>query len=126
MLIKTSAPSRANVRAIAGNADSKQIKTPPRAVPKGSNGYFVPGVKSPTTPLKAQAPGNQRGNGTYSPNGNRRILSYCATSQPSSFTSTAELYAPPAGAGSSELNRTDARSARANSPTNARNSSSSA
>src|ERR1041384_7916172 len=109
MLIKTSAPARANVRAICGNADSKQIKTPPRAAPIGINGYLVPGVKSPTKPLNNHAPGNQRGSGTYSPNGSRRILSYCATSRPSASTITAELYAPFKGAGSCELKRSEER-----------------
>src|SRR2546421_8364403 len=86
-----------------GNADSKQIKTPARVWPKGISEYFVPAVKLPTSGAITFDPGSQRGNGTYSPNGIRRILSYCAMSRPSSFTSAAELYQPLSGAGSCEL-----------------------
>ena len=91
MFTSTSAPSCAKCRAIDGNADSKQMKTPVRALPRGINVYFAPGVKSPTIAGIELTPGSQRGNGTYSPNGSKRILSYCATSLPSSLTITAEL-----------------------------------
>src|SRR5215217_9765968 len=84
-----------------------QIKTPARRSAKGNNVYLSPGVNSPTIPLIKDAPGNHCGSGTYSPNGIRRILSYCEIRWPSSFTSSAELYAPSFGAGSSELKSSD-------------------
>jgi hypothetical protein len=73
------------------------MKTPARNCvfssppPSGMSVYCSPGVKSPTTPRITPAPGIQRGSGTYSPNGIRRILSYCAATRPCSFTRTAAL-----------------------------------
>src|ERR1051326_6492424 len=78
-------------RAMNGYADSMQMKVPARCSPNGINVYLSPGVKSPTSPVIKDAPGNHCGSGTYSPNGIRRILSYCAISRPSSFISSAEL-----------------------------------
>src|SRR5215510_2192189 len=109
MLIRTSAPSRVIVRAIHGYADSMQMKTPALypLEPNDINVYSLPGVNSPTRPDIKDAPGNHCGSGTYSPNGIRRILSYCEIRRPSSFTSSAELYEPSFGAGSSELKSSD-------------------
>src|ERR1051326_4036606 len=90
-----------------GYADSMQMNVPARPCPNGINVYFSPGVNSPTSPVIKDAPGNQCGSGTYSPNGIRRILSYCEIRRPSSFTSSAELYEPSLGAGSSELKSND-------------------
>src|SRR5215470_4877067 len=82
-----------------------QIKTPARIAPRGISVNELPGVNSPTRARTELAPGSQRGRGTYSPNGIRRILSYCAIFSPFSFMRIAELKALDCD-GSSEFKRT--------------------
>src|SRR5687767_15746476 len=87
-----------------------QMKTPARRSPTGISVYLLPGVNSPTIPDIKEAPGNHCGSGTDSPNGIRRILSYCEIRRPSSFINSAELYEPPSGAGRSEEHTSELQS----------------
>jgi hypothetical protein len=92
MFTRKSAPSRVIVRAIHGYADSMQIKHLPDYHCTKRHQCVI-GARSKLADESdiKEAPGNQRGSGTYSPNGIRRILSYCEISRPSSFMSIAEL-----------------------------------